>query len=75
MGEAGRGTQERDRAEEGAEEANRAIALLRRAIAKGYHNADEVASEPALRPLRDRPDFRLIMMDLAMPSDPFARAR
>jgi hypothetical protein len=22
---------------------------------------------------RDRPDFRLLMMDLAMPADPFAR--
>jgi hypothetical protein len=26
-----------------------------------------------LDPLRDREDFRLLMLDLAMPSDPFAR--
>jgi hypothetical protein len=28
-----------------------------------------------LDPLRDRPDFRLLIMNLAMPADPFAPAR
>jgi len=33
---------------------------------------DAVRTEPALDPLRDRPDFRLLMMDLATPAEPFA---
>jgi len=28
--------------------------------------------EKALGPLRARPDFQLLMMDLAMPAEPFA---
>ena len=30
-------------------------------------------TEAAPGPLRDRHDFRLLLMDLAMPADPFAR--
>ena len=33
----------------------------------GYRNAD------ALDPLRDRDDFRLLMMVLAVPAEPFAK--
>jgi hypothetical protein len=29
--------------------------------------------DPDLDPLRSRPDFQLLMMDLAMPAEPFAR--
>jgi hypothetical protein len=31
--------------------------------------------DPALDPFRDREDFRPLMMDPAMPADPFAAAR
>jgi hypothetical protein len=31
--------------------------------------------EPSLSPLRGRDDFQLLLMDLAMPADPFAAAR
>ena len=57
---------------DGGVEADKAMALLRRAVADGYRNADAMAREIALAPLRDRPDFRLLMLDLAFPADPFA---
>jgi hypothetical protein len=55
--------------------ADRAIDDLRRAAAMGYRNSAQYRYEPALAPLRGREDFRLLMMDLAMPADPFAAAR
>jgi hypothetical protein len=51
------------------------MALLRRAVAMGYRSPDVFRTEDALDPLRDREDFRLLMMDLAMPAEPFAAAR
>jgi hypothetical protein len=59
-------------AAEGSEEATRAMGWLRRAVAVGYRNANEVRIESALDPLRSRDEFRLIMMDLAFPAEPFA---
>ena len=53
-------------------EADRAIALLRKAVAQGFRRAETFRTEPALDLLRGRPDFGLLMMDLAMPADPFA---
>ena len=49
------------------------MGLLRRAVAMGYRNRDTYRTETALDALRDRDDFRLMMMDLAMPDEPFAR--
>jgi hypothetical protein len=51
---------------------------LRRLIAKQIilaYGADEYRAEDSLEPLRNRDDFRLVMMDLAMPPDAFAAAR
>ena len=59
-------------AAEQEEEAARAMELLRRAAATGYRNSSAFRTESALAPLYGRPDFRLLMMDLAMPSEPFA---
>ncbi len=56
---------------EGANEADAAITLLKKAVALGYRLADAIRTEPALDPLRKRPDFRLLMMDLALPDEPF----
>jgi hypothetical protein len=56
-------------------EAARATASLRQAIALGYRNANQMQIEAALGPLRGREDFRLLMMDLALPAQPFATAR
>ena len=47
--------------------------LLRGAVSNGYRAAGAMAMEPALGTLRNRPDFRLLMMDLAFPADPFKR--
>ncbi len=49
------------------------MALLRKAVAMGFVNADAFRTEAALDPLRGRDDFRMLMMDVAMPAEPFAR--
>jgi hypothetical protein len=56
-------------------EADAAMASLRRAVAMGYRSPDALRTEDALDPLRGRDDFRWLMMDLAMPADPFAGPR
>ena len=55
-------------------EAARAMESLVRAVAAGYRNANEIRIESALESLRSRDDFRFLMMDLAFPTEPFARA-
>ena len=58
-----------------AAEADAAMALLHQAVAKGHRNAAAFRTDDALDPLRGREDFRLLMMDLAFPTEPFAEAR
>jgi len=53
--------------------AGRAMDDLRRTAAMGYRNPAQYRYEPALAPLRGRDDFRLLLLDLALPADPFAR--
>jgi serine/threonine-protein kinase len=53
--------------------ADRALGDLRQAAAMGYRNASVYRYEPALAPLRGRDDFRLLLLDLVFPADPFAR--
>jgi hypothetical protein len=55
-------------------EAARAMESLVRAVAAGYRNANETRIESALDLLRGRDDFKLMMMDLAMPVEPFGAA-
>jgi hypothetical protein len=62
-------------AAEAASEADAAMALLRVAVGWDYRSHASYRHEDALDPLRDRDDFNLLMMDLAMPSEPFAAAR
>jgi tetratricopeptide (TPR) repeat protein len=69
-GRAGSGVSEA----EGEEETGKSMERLRRAVAMGYGNRIELGLEPALESLRARDEFQLLMMDLAMPDDPFARA-
>jgi len=59
-------------ATEAASEADAAMAALHEAVRMGYRNAHAFRTEAPLAPFRGRPDFRLILMDLAMPADPFA---
>jgi eukaryotic-like serine/threonine-protein kinase len=54
-------------------EAEMAMTLLRRAIQMGCRDVDRYRTETALDPLRSRPDFRLLMLDLTFPAEPFAR--
>jgi hypothetical protein len=60
-------------ATDAASEADAAMALLGKAVEMGYRSAVVYRAESALEPLRRRDDFRLLMMDLVMPADPFAR--
>jgi hypothetical protein len=46
---------------------------LHRAVAAGYKNVRLMQKDSDLDPLRPRADFQLLMMDLSMPDDPFAR--
>jgi eukaryotic-like serine/threonine-protein kinase len=62
-------------AAEAASEAEAAMNLLHEAVAAGYRDPDTYRREDALDPLRARTDFRLLLMDLAMPTEPFAAAR
>jgi serine/threonine-protein kinase len=68
VGRAGSGVS----AAEAVTEADIALALLRRAAAMGYRSPDACRTEDALDPLRGRDDFRLLMMDLEFPPEPFA---
>jgi eukaryotic-like serine/threonine-protein kinase len=62
-------------AAEGPIEAERAIGILRQAVRTGFRDPDAYRSESALAPLRERDDFRLLMMDLEMPAESFAPGR
>ena len=53
-------------------DADRALAALRAANLAGFHDRKRLGDEPALESLRPLRDFQLLMMDLAMPDDPFA---
>jgi hypothetical protein len=58
-------------AAEGADQAEKGMTAPRSAVAIGYRSPNAYRTESALDPLRARPDFRLLMMDLAMPAGPF----
>ena len=45
---------------------------LRGAVAMGFRSPEAYRTEDTLTPLRNRTDFRLLMMDLVMPAKPFA---
>jgi serine/threonine-protein kinase len=60
-------------AAEGQAAADQAMQWLSQALAAGYHNMAVMRRDHDLDPLRSRPDFQLLMMDLEFPDDPFAR--
>jgi hypothetical protein len=49
------------------------MAMLRGAVEMGFRNASAFRIEDALDPLRARIDFRLLMLDLSFPAQPFDR--
>jgi tetratricopeptide (TPR) repeat protein len=59
-------------ADEAARAAHKAMELLTQSVKLGIRNTNEFRIESALDSLRQRPDFRLLMMDAAFPLEPFA---
>ncbi len=55
--------------------ADRAMEILRRLIVSSRARHASIRTEHGLDPLRSRDDFRLLLMDLATPPDPFDTAR
>jgi eukaryotic-like serine/threonine-protein kinase len=49
-----------------------AVDTLRRAVDAGGGSLALMRRDPDLDPLRPRPDFQVLMMDLAFPDGPFA---
>src|SRR5262249_42003106 len=60
-------------AAEGRAAAEQAMPWLPRAVARGYRNVPVLERDHDLDPIRSRPDFQLLMMDVEFPDDPFAR--
>jgi tetratricopeptide (TPR) repeat protein len=60
---------------EGDEQSARAIGALTRAAGLGFRDAHKWRTESALDPFRSRDDFRLLLMDMAFPAEPFATTR
>jgi eukaryotic-like serine/threonine-protein kinase len=58
---------------EAAVEVEAAMDLLHKAVSMGYRVIGSFRTEAALEPLRDRAEFRLLMMDLVFPADAFDR--
>jgi tetratricopeptide (TPR) repeat protein len=50
-----------------------AMATLGRSIAAGYRRFNEMARDPEMSILAARPDFQALLMDSAMPVNPFAQ--
>jgi hypothetical protein len=59
-------------ADRGGRDAERAVATIRQAIARGWAYADVLRNDPDFDSLRSRTDFQALLMDLAFPADPFA---
>jgi serine/threonine-protein kinase len=55
------------------EDADHAVAILRRLIAHGYANLASLKNDPDLDSLRSRADFQGLLRDLEFPVQPFAR--
>ncbi len=53
--------------------ADRAMAVLRRAVAAGWKDVAHMRFYWTLDPLRTRRDFQVLLLDLEFPADPFAR--
>ncbi len=53
---------------------DKAVASLRDAVRAGFRDLHRLSTDPALNPLRSRPEFQALereLMDRAMPGDPF----
>jgi eukaryotic-like serine/threonine-protein kinase len=50
-----------------------AVATLRRAVDAGLQDVAFMRRDPDLDPLRSRPDFQLLLLDLAFPDEPYVK--
>jgi tetratricopeptide (TPR) repeat protein len=51
------------------------MATLHEAVAAGWRNPTALRDDPDLAPLRSRPEFQLLIMDLEFPTQPFAATK
>jgi serine/threonine-protein kinase len=56
-------------------EIGRGMDMLHKAIAASYRDVKWMRRDPDLDPLRRRPDFQLLLLDLEFPADPIERRR
>jgi hypothetical protein len=56
----------------GLAEADRAMVLLQERVIARARWFEEYRDDPALAALRDRADFKLLLLDRAMPADPLS---
>jgi serine/threonine protein kinase len=52
-------------------ESDRAMGTLNRAVKAGYRSVIRLQTEADLDPIRDRPDFQVLVSDVAFPTKPF----
>jgi hypothetical protein len=57
------------------EDEDRAVALLRMAVAKGFRHLDRLTRDLDFFGLMGRPDMQDLMMDMVFPAEPFAATR
>ncbi len=57
----------------GLAEADKAVKSLRRAVAAGWKQCAHMRADTDLDPIRTRTDYQMLVLDMAMPADPFAR--
>jgi eukaryotic-like serine/threonine-protein kinase len=57
---------------EGRAYSEQAVEVIKRLVAEGYRNPNS-SIEPDFASLRRRPDFQLLLLDLAFPTEPIAR--
>jgi serine/threonine-protein kinase len=60
-------------ATDGQAAADEAMSSLRQAAGAGWRNAPWMAADPDLAPIRSRPDYQALLLDMAFPADPFTR--
>jgi hypothetical protein len=62
-------------ADEALAHGEEAMHWLRKTVVSGHVDFAYFRTDTDLDPLRDRPDFQMLLMDLAFPADPFCTAQ